>query len=185
VTTTASPVFEDAIYHVENIAERALVDAMLEGVLALAGTAQDDRPALLRAIVTGPQARHAHGFVAGAFRDFLHHKLSSHVVKIDRDDDAASRLGLGWSVRDRSLGGRLLGKDATIAYLNSHVTAIENGLCADLRAFNREALLTLLLFNHETAAADQDRWRLTSASVLALPPTRNRRSPPLASTRWG
>lgn len=170
VSTIASPVFEDAIYHVENIAERALVDAMLQGMLALAGAAQDKRPVLLGDIVSGPQARHAHSFVAHDFRDFLRHKLGRHVIKIDRDDDAASRLGLGWTVRDRSLGGRVSGKDATIAYLNNLVAAIENGLCADLRTFNREALLKRLLLNYETAAIDQDRWRRTSASVLALHP---------------
>lgn len=170
VITTASPVFEDAICHVENIAERALVDAMLEGVLALAGVAQDNRPMLLSAIVSSPQARHAHGFVAHTFRDFLRHKLGRHVIKIDRDDDAASRLGLGWTVRDRQLGGQLSGKDVTIAYLNSLVAALENGLCTDLKAFNREALLKRLLLNHETAAIDRDRWSRTSASVLALHP---------------
>jgi hypothetical protein len=58
----------------------------------------------------------------------------------------------------------------TIAYLNELVTAIENGLCEDLRAFNREALLKRLLLNHESAAIDRDRWRRTSASVLALHP---------------
>jgi hypothetical protein len=83
VTTTASPVFEDAIQNVENIAERALVDAMLEGVLGLAGATQNDRPALLRAIVNSPQARYAHAFATRTFRDFLHRKLGP--VEIHRE----------------------------------------------------------------------------------------------------
>jgi hypothetical protein len=170
IITTAPTIFEDALCHVENIAERALVDAMLEGVLTLSGAAQDDRPLLLRLIVPSPQVRHAHGFAARGFRDLVRHKLGGHVIKIDRYDDAANRLGLGWTVRDRSLGSRLSGKVATIAYLNTLVTAIEDSLCADLRAFNREALLRRLLLNHEAAAVDRDRWRRTSASVLALHP---------------
>lgn len=170
ITTTASPIFEDAIYHAENIAERALVDAMLEGALNLAGAMQKSRPTLLQAVVTSPQARYAHGFAARNFRDFLHHKLRDPVVTINREDDTASRLGLGWIVRDRSLGGQLMGKSATIPYLNSLVIAIEDELCEDLRVFNREALLKRLLLNHETASIDRDRWRRTSASVLALHP---------------
>lgn len=170
IVTTVPPVFEDAICHMENIAERALVDAMLEGVLALSGTTQDDRPTFVRAIVTSLHARHAHGFAAHSFRDLVHHKLGRHVIKIDRDDAAASRLALGWTVRDRQLGGRLYGKDVTIPYLNSLVTAMENELSTDLKVFNRAALLKRLLLNHETAAIDRDRWSRTSASVLALHP---------------
>jgi hypothetical protein len=168
VCTIASPLFEDAIHHVENIAERALVDAMLEGMLILAGNTQEARPMLLRAIVMSPRARQAHGFVARDFRDHLYIRLSRKIIKIDQVDDATIRLGVGWTVRDRSLGGRLSGKEETIRYLNKLVTAIEDKLCAKLQSFNREALLKRLLLNHEAAAADRNRWRRTAASVLAL-----------------
>lgn len=170
VTTTASPAFEDAIYHPENIAERALVDAILEGVLALAGASQDDRPTLLGSVVTSPLARQTHGFAARTVRHFVHHRLGRHVIKIDADDDAAIRLGLGWSIRNRTLGGQLSGKEETIAYLKTLVAAIEDKLCEDLGAFNQEALLKRVLLNHETAASDRDRWRLSSAALLALHP---------------
>jgi len=172
VTTTASGDFEDAIHHPENIAERALVDALLEGFLTLAGRSQEGRPDLLHAIVPGPLARQAHALAAQSFRDFVHQALRRRVVMIDKDDDAAIRLGLGWRVRDRTLGGELTGKAETTAYLNALVRSVEDGLCEDLRAFDREALLTKLLLNHESAASDRDRWNCTAAAVLALHPDR-------------
>lgn len=168
VVTTATPVFEDAIYHPENIAERALVDAMLEGFLTLAQLSQEDRPALLIRIVQSAQARHAHGFAARNFRDFLHLQLGSGLVMIDTDDDAAVRLGLGWRVRERTLGGHLTGKEETTQYLNALVRAVEEELCNELRAFGRDALIMRLLFNYEIAAFDRDRWQRTASAVLAL-----------------
>lgn len=172
VTTTASADFEDAIHHPENIAERALVDAMLEGFMSLAEAPQDDRSDVLDSIVPDRFARQAHALAAQSFRDFVHHALPRQVVKIDKNDDAAMRLELGWKVRDRSLGSRLTGKAETTAYLNKLVRSVEDGLSADLRAFNREKLLSRLLLNHESAAVDRDRWNRTAAAVLALHPDR-------------
>ncbi|HYG89824.1 MAG TPA: hypothetical protein VD978_26630 [Azospirillum sp.] len=170
VTTIASERFEDAIYHQENIAERALVDAMISGILELSGQDKERRYDLLQAIVPNTYARHAHAFAPRSFRDFVHRKLQRNVIKINRDDDAAMRLGLGWSVRDQSLGGNITGKADTIAFLNSLVTSLEEALCQELRAFNRDALLNCILINYESAAFDRDKWQRTAAAVLALHP---------------
>jgi hypothetical protein len=168
VITTVSAAFEDALYHPENIAERALVDAMIEGFLILASQPQQGRPSLLHSIMPNPLARQAHAFAAQKFRDFVHSSIPDRVVKIDKDDDAIIRLDLGWQVRSRSAGGQLTGKAETTSYLNALVKSVEEELCTDLRAFDREKLLARLLLNHEAAAADRDRWSRTSAAVLAL-----------------
>ena len=168
VITTASEAFEDALHHPENIAERALVDAMIEGFLILANKPQERRPDLLRSVMPSPLARNSHAFAAQKFRDFVHASIPDRVVQIDKDDDAIIRLNLGWKVRSQADGGHLSGKTETTTYLNALVKSVEDELCSDLRAFNREALLSRLLLNHEAAAADRDRWSRTSAAVLAL-----------------
>lgn len=167
VRTYASADFEDALHHPENIAERALVDAMIEGFLTLAGQPQDDRSGLLHAIMPSPLARHSHAIAAQHFRDFVHAGLPV-VVNVDKGDEAAARLDLGWRVRDRSEGSELIGKTETTTYLNALVRSIEEELCADLRVFDREALLKRVMLNHEAVAADRDRWRRTAAAILAL-----------------
>ena len=168
VITTASSAFEDALYHPENIAERALVDAMIEGFLTLADQPQQSRPHLLHSIMPNPLARQAHAFAAQKFRDFVHSSIPHRVVKLDKDDDGIIRLNLGWQVRNRSEGGQVIGKAGTTSYLNALVKSVEDELCTDLRAFDRQALLARLLLNHEAAAADRERWNRTSAAVLAL-----------------
>lgn len=170
VVTRATAQFDDAIYHPENIAERALVDAFLEGILVLAEQCHHDRTDILNTIIPNTSARHAHAFAARNFRDFFHQQLDSKVVTLDKYDDASNRLGLGWSVRDRSLGNHISGKEDTISYLNALVTAVEKGICTDLHVFNRESLLKQLLLNHEAAAFDRDQWRRTSAALLAHHP---------------
>ena len=150
VITSVSADFEDALHHCENIAERALVDAMLEGFLTLAGQPQDDRSKLLHAIMPSPLARHAHAIAAQHFRDFVHAALPDVVVKVDKDDEAAVRLDLGWRVRDRAEGSELIGKTDTTTYLNALVRSVEEGLealdeiaLAVEPAREREALLAV------------------------------------------
>jgi hypothetical protein len=56
-------------------------------------------------------------------------------------------LGLGWKVRDHKEGARIKGKDDCTAFLNKLVGKLEDELCADLRRFDRRALLTALLLS--------------------------------------
>ena len=168
VTTTAGPGFDEAIHHPENIAERALVDALIEGILELAGQGDRDRTSYRDAIVPNKLARQAHAFAGQGFRDFIHGKLARRVTGIDPGDDAALKIGLGWTVRDRELGGDIKGKADTTAFLNNLVRSAEEQLCAELRQLDRRLLLERLVGNHEAAAFDRDRWRRTSSAMLAL-----------------
>ena len=170
ITTWATDVHERALFHAENIAERALVAALVNGVARLMGHAD---PAALEAaltpkIVRDTQARHGHAFMAAGFRDMVRSDLGGSVLTISREDDAYGRLDLGWSVRDRGLGGRLAGKDQCQPFLNSLVLHLENEIVGVLRRFDRRAMLEFLLYNHELAITDRDRWRRTSAAMIAL-----------------
>lgn len=168
ITTTASKDFDDAIFHPENIAERALVEGLVAGACELAGGQDANIPDLLATIAPNPTARHAHAFAPTSFRDFVAADLQRNVIKVNEYDDATARLGLGWQVRERALGGRLNGKEETTAYLNKVVSWVEAKLSADLKQFNREALIKRILLNYEAAGFDQSRWLRTSSAVLAL-----------------
>jgi hypothetical protein len=170
LTTVASPGFNFAIFNPENIAERALVDALVEGVLMLAGGTSTTslRDGLVAAIVPGPLARNSHAFFSQGFRDEIRPRERERVVYVEPEDDARQRLGMGWRTRSPSAGGRIEGKAESTAYLNGLVASLTADLEADLRGFNRRFAILSLIRNHEDAARDRDNWARTASAVLAL-----------------
>jgi len=168
IELTIGLAFDKAIFHPINIAERALVRSLVSGVAELAGLSQVPIDELVEEIVPSDSARHAHRFYARDFRDHIHSLKHKEPIKLGRLDAAAERLGLGWKTRSPSVGGKITGKQNCQQFLNALVGVLESSLCAELRKFDRAALLGTLLSNHEAAAASRDRWHRTSASILAL-----------------
>jgi len=171
ITTVVSAEFDRALFHAENIAEKALVGAFVHGVAQLAEHPEPGKfeQALLPQIVTGPNARHCHAFAQRGFRDHVRtDEAGSRLVRISREDDAYTRLGLGWSVRDRLLGSKISGKSDCMAFLNLLVRQLEDQLIEGLHGFDRRQMLELLLSNYELAIDDRDRWQFTSSALLAL-----------------
>jgi hypothetical protein len=162
--------FSRALFNVDNVAERAIVDGLVEGVAHMAGQAlsPDERSAIVDRIVGGTQARQSHAFRRMGFRDEVRDSIPNNPVVIDTADDALSRLSLGWRVRDRSKGAWVEGKTETIAFVNALVTWIEDELCEELRKFNRLDLIDVVLINYEAAMHDSHQWRRTAAAVLGL-----------------
>ena len=170
ISTVAGAIFERAHFNAENISERALVDALVEGVSMLAGQtlSSSDRTSLVNSIVRDGAARQTHAFRAQKFRDFVHHDLPRSPIAIDEIDASALKIGLGWRVRNRTDGSYIEGKANCTAFLNSLVKSLEDELCEELRQFDRLATVDYTLRNHEAAVMDHDRWRLTAAAVLSL-----------------
>lgn len=163
--------FDKALFHPENIAERALVAAFINGAARLAGEIDPDAVELelLPRIVTDPEARHSHAFAQRSFRDHVRaHDAGSQLIRIAREDDAYTRLNLGWNVRDRSEGSTIVGKTDCTAFLNAVVAYLQDDLLETLRTFDRRQMLERLLHNHELAIDDRDRWNRTSSALLAL-----------------
>lgn len=163
--------FDRALFHPQNIAERALVAAFIRGVACLAGETDLDAVelALLPRIVTDPEARHSHAFAQRSFRDHVRvPDAGNQLIRIAREDDAYTRLNLGWNVRDRSEGSKIYGKADCMAFLNAIVTYLQDDLLEAVRTFDRRQMLERLLRNHELAIDDRDRWNRTSSALLAL-----------------
>ncbi len=170
ISTVAGTIFERAHFNAENISERALVDALVEGVAMLAGRtlSSSDHTSLVNSIVRDVSARQTHAFRAQKFRDFVHDDLPRSPITIDEIDASAPKIGLGWRVRNRSEGNYVEGKDNCTTFLNSLVKSLEDELCEELRRFNRLMTIDYALRNHEAAVIDRDRWRRTAAAVLSL-----------------
>ncbi|MFK0299582.1 hypothetical protein ACIQTU_10220 [Brevundimonas sp. NPDC090276] len=170
LTLDVGSLFDRASFHPDNIAERALVDAVVEGFAELAGHAltANDRAELVGQIMPSPLARHRHAFYTTRFRDFVRQSIPRSPIALDEIDDALLKLGLGWRARDRALGPNLNGKDECKAFMSVLVETAENELLEELKQFDRVAIIGMLLRNHEAAATEQLHWHRTSAAVLAL-----------------
>ena len=170
VTLRIGDRWEAAQFHPLNIAERALVGALVHGAAMLAGG--DDpgavEAALTPRIVPNDHARHGHAFAMRGFRDMVRPDLRGKPVTIRREDDASIRLGLGWRVRDRATGGRLNGEGECRPFLTDLVRDLEDDVIAMLRRFDRRAMLAYLLRNHELAVFDRDLWKRTAAAMIGL-----------------
>jgi hypothetical protein len=166
----ASQEFENAIYHPQNIAERALVQRSVEGFARLAGVdlGEERIQEAVGQIVQNASARQSHAFMARHFRDFVQDSVWSKPVKVDADDAAWLKLGLGWRKRSMDEGGDIQGRENCTAYLNATVRELEDEVCADLRALDRRSVILFALNNHEAAMNDRDNWRRTASALLAL-----------------
>jgi len=160
--------FDKAIYNVDNVAERALVAELVSGMAKLARTQRTDLESLVNDIVPNAAARQSHIFPVQTFRDHFHDLLTREPVRITSLDDAAAKLGLGWTNRSRDEGGVVEGKAECLAYLSDLVRTLEDALCAELRTYNRSALIGAILFNHEVASVSRERWHRSASAMLAL-----------------
>ncbi len=162
--------FEDALFHPENIAERALVERSLVGFAELCREplTGDRLAALVNETVPDTAARQSHAFRARKFRDFVQHTMWERPVLVDHEDLALLKIGLGWRVRSRAEGSLVEGKEACTTYLNKLVRMLEDELCSELKLFDRRKTIDFVLNNHESAIKDRDNWRRTAAAVLAL-----------------
>jgi hypothetical protein len=170
ITLVLSERFEAARFNAENIAERAFVWQAVGAFakLAVHELTITETETLVRRIVPDAAARQLHSFRSQQFRDHVGESIPSTPLTIDGDDGAAFRLGLGWRVRRRDEGGDIRSKGECTAYLNALVRAVEDEICEDVRLFDRRALIEFALRNHESTAADRDRWHRTAAAVLSL-----------------
>ena len=128
VSVVADALFEDAIFHPENIAERALVTGAVEGFarLASAKPSADRNDELVQKIAGDVSARQSHAFRAQQFRDFVRDSVWRAPITVDKDDAAILKLGVGWRARRRELGGDIRGKDECTIFLNEIVRLLED-----------------------------------------------------------
>ncbi|WP_323012704.1 hypothetical protein [Castellaniella sp.] len=168
IQMTIGSAFERALYSPENIAEAALVRALISGVSRLSDRVPSDPEGLFRKIVPSAQARQTHMFSQQEFRDFFPWLGRETLVNISSYEDAATRLGLGWKVRDPREGGAVAGKEACRQFLNDLVRRVEDELRVQLAQFDRRDVLSKVSLNYEAASVSRARWHRTSSAILAL-----------------
>jgi hypothetical protein len=161
--------FEDALAQPENVAERSLVEAIVHAASRLGAQSENDPQSreLVNLICPTPHARWQHRIQAHDFRDYAA-SANPHrpPLLIDSMDDAFNRIGLG--LRGSGTAGEVTGSLECKRCLNVAVASLLDQLCAYLKQFERQALVTAVMMNHEAAAIDRERWKRTAQANLAL-----------------
>ena len=170
VNMSVNKEFQQAFFHPENIAERAIVIRMVDGFIELSGdiVSSHRKQSIIDSIVPNNLARQSHVFQAREFRDFVRESVRKHPITIDSIDAASVKLGVGWRVRDRADGPNINGKEDCISFLNSTVSLLQEELCNELKKYDRKKLISLALENHESACMNREWWRKTTAAVISL-----------------
>lgn len=168
IQLTIDSKFDRALFNPANVAEAALVEALVRGVALLAKQADVDQGKLLSQILPNERARQTHVMSARHFRDFLPVLSQQKVINVSKYDDGNTRIGLGWKARNPSEGNIVIGKEASREYLNKLVRKLEDELCEKLRSLDRLDVLCNLLLNYEVAVVSREHWHRTSAANLAF-----------------
>lgn len=169
-TVTFEAGFIDGFRVAENIAERAVVRAMLSGFLELVlGELSDGLlDQFEKTVVPNDDARSFHLFQSQGFMDYVRQLLPNNVVSVDEIDDGIARLGLAWRVRNPADGPKVEGRKECTLFLNSVVACLVDDISKELQSLPRREFLNMLLQNIEKANAEEDHWRRTSAAILGL-----------------
>lgn len=170
VHITAKQGFLFSFRHPTNIGERLLVEAFVRATSTLSRNVvpDDEIHKMLNKIIPNEWARDMHFFSAQRFREFVGHKRDKDVLLIAKADDALLRIGLGWRVRKREQGPRVVGVEGCCQYLNDVVESVWQDIKATLKKFDRERMLVSLVGNHEAITIESDRWLRTARSIMAF-----------------
>lgn len=167
ITTDVGPAFYRGLSRPDNAAEVTLIRSFLEQVIEFSGQETQSAEALLAEIVPSPDARQMHAFAPQNFRDRVSDAIGNKLVWMSQLDDAALRIGLGWSGVERP-GGTLQGKEQCTAALNEITQSLEETFCRELARFERRALVEAVIANHEAAAINRSRWHRTARALIGF-----------------
>ena len=168
ITIKVGDAFDNALASPENIAERHLIEALIEGVSELVNARLEVayKSKLLTRICPSDKARNRHMMPAQNFRDMIR-RGSGKPVSIHSVDDGLSRLGLAFRVQS-DVNSEVKGKLECTSFLNSACRQVLEELCAFLKLFNRQKFIEIVLENHESAAISREWWRRTAHANIAL-----------------
>lgn len=121
----------------------------------------------LNKIIKNNDARFMHGFKSEKYR--AHFNLEQEEpIYIEDADQENIKIGLGWNIRQKEQGNKIVGKDACKEYLRELVAFIWSRLRTSLRDLDRNDLISKLIFNIECLEQQKERWLKTSKANVAL-----------------
>lgn len=162
--------FLDGFRIAENVTECLFVRTLVKAYLHLLGVKDCDAETakIESRVVPNKNARSFHIFHARKFVDYVRDSLPETLIKIDKVDDAAARIGLGWRVLEKDKSSQINGPRACTDFLRKTVDVLLTEIIEMLKTFERLAVLKRLVANCEKASTEKDHWERTSAALLGL-----------------
>lgn len=154
----------------KNYAEQTIIRAIIEGAFKFSGEAYstESLDTIVRKIIPNEDARYIHMFEAVNFRDYIQNYDHPKKLFIDKDDEALSKLGLGWLVQERVEGNCFTSPAESVGFLNLVVDAISKRMRLKLHKIDRKDMIEKALRYLEGVEAYKQRWEYSVRAVLAL-----------------
>jgi hypothetical protein len=160
-----------ALFHVpENIAERAMVRAMVMGAVTAISRHGDPEEIErhVEGIVPNKDARNFHVFTANSFREMIRARDSPKALLVDEAETTLSKLGLGWTVNPNRNATTISTPDASVSMLSKLVHTVFLRMKEALSTMDRKYTILSSLRAIEGIEASREQWQSTSRAVLAL-----------------
>lgn len=154
----------------ENIAERAIIGAVFEGLSSLCEDELKPREIakIVDNIVECDDARFFHLAVGRTFRDLVDARRVGKPRWIAEEDVNYSRLGVAHAAFANGWTGAVKGQKECRKFLEKAVDEYWRRLSALLRKLNRRSVVIMALENIEALERDRAKWKLTARALLAV-----------------
>jgi hypothetical protein len=154
----------------KNVAERAIVRAVVEGVRRLLNTkwTEDECESLVTKIVGNEDVRYFHVVETKMLEHLVSRSLRAQPMLIFDADLAAAQIGLAELVEGARLGTTIKGRDECREFLEKLVEKLWERIELLLRPFSREAIAVACFEAIDEINRDSEHWKITTRAVLAL-----------------
>ena len=162
--------FFDTFRAEDNFGECLLLEQFLYGTCTLANEHERDKAvdSFMSKIVPDEWSRSIHRLTARDTREHFFLNVGEEPILYSKYAHALTSIGLGWSVRRREDGSRIVGVDECCNFLNQLVRHIWTEIRSSLENFNLEHLLLVLVRNHEHLRFQSRNWYTTARAVRSL-----------------
>ncbi len=162
--------FLSSLRRPDNVAERALVQSMLEALWQLLRRTPDPVAidSLLDRIVPNKDARYIHAFAASTFREIIGLKDPQKALLIGEADASSAKLGVAWHDAEAGKLARIGSVQAATLLLNQTVESLYQRIRAQCSQLDRRQTISLALRTIEGIYWSRQQWEYTARAVLAL-----------------
>ena len=166
IVLTCGPEWNAFLRCEDNVAERALVGALADGMASLTG-ADIDSFEIANRTVGGPDARHLRAVAAVTARDIIGSR-SRRFDPISSSAESLAKTNLDTLLGGPMPGQRIQGVEACVQALHTMVSNMGTALNKIVRTYRREDIIRAALEAGQSATYEEEAWRRSYRAQLGL-----------------
>lgn len=155
----------------KNIAERALVKALIKGIMTLGKQPyyEEDVENILQQIMPNEDARYLHIYEVRTFRELAYDHVGVPLLLIEDADVGLSKLGLGWLGQKDTIRKQFYDISESCTFLNEVVDKVWARIRELLWTIDKVYLIKDALLYIEKIEHEVSKWMRTFRALSALP----------------